>query len=96
MSRGKGDPAIKGKKVDIPKENPELVELRAYQNCLYFLSQCNVQLKDPAVVYQTANALAEVYGVLVPKVKELAEKNGINLEAFKNNDNKAKTKKEKK
>lgn len=67
------------KKIDLPKENPELVELRAYQNCLYFLSSCSVQLGDPGKVYQTAHALGEVYSVLVPKVKELAKKNNIPL-----------------
>ena len=95
MSRGIGNKIPeKAKKVEMPKEeNKELVELRAYQNCLYFLSQCNVQLKDPAVIYQTANALAEVYSVLVPKVKELAEKNGIKLEAFKKEAKEAKNEK---
>ena len=69
----------KGKKIDLPSENPELVELRAYQNCLYFLSSCNVQLGDPARVYQTANALGEIYSVMVPRIKELAKKHNIAL-----------------
>ena len=69
----------KGKKLDIPVENPELVELRAYQNCLYFLSTCNIQLGDPGKVYQTANALGEIYNVMVPKIKELAKKHSIAL-----------------
>ena len=75
----------KGTKVDIPAENPELVELRALQNCLYFLSSCNVQLGDPARVYQTANALGEIYSVMVPRIKELAKKHNIALPGEKEN-----------
>ena len=69
----------KGKKLDIPVENPELVELRAYQNCLYFLSTCNIQLGDPARIFQTANAMSEIYSVVVPKIKALAKKHHIKL-----------------
>ena len=76
---GKASKIKKGKKLDLPSENPELVELRAYQNCLYFLSSCNVQLGDPARVYQTANALGEIYSIMVPKIKELAKKHNIAL-----------------
>ena len=94
MSRGKGNAVPeKAKKISIPKEeNKELLELRVLQNTMYFMSQCNVQLKDPTVVYQTANALAEIYNFMVPRIKELSEKNNIEIPALKDE----KSKKEKK
>ena len=80
MARGIGDkiPA-KAKKVEMPKESKELLELRVLQNCLYFLSQANIQMGDPGKVYQAANALGEVYNFFVPRIKELAVKNKIDI-----------------
>ena len=77
----------KGKKIDLPVENPELVELRAYQNCLYFLSTCSLPMGDPNRMYQTANALGEVYSILVPRIKELSKKHGIELPGDKKEKN---------
>ena len=85
-------------KVELPKEDPKMIEYRTLQNIMYFCTSANIQLKNPEETYKAAVALKEVFEFCLPRIQNLEKELGLDkkLEEAKKEKkgNKAKAKKE--